>query len=115
MSAFVYDGLVILGVLVMTLGVFGIIRLPDLYMKLHASSKAVFLGVMVLALTANALHDSSVIARTILLCMILAITTPVSAHAIGRAGYLLHVPMVSPGAVDESGSQLANDGDDWRQ
>ncbi len=114
MSAYVYDALVVLGVLVMTLGVFGIIRMPDLYMKLHAASKAVFLGVMVLAGTATALHDGSVIARTILLCLILAVTTPVSAHAIGRAGYILHERMSSPGAVDESGSHLAEDKPVWR-
>ncbi len=114
MSAYLYDGLVVLGVLVMTLGVFGIMRMPDLYMKLHAASKAVFLGVMVLALTATALYEGSVLARAILLCLILAVTTPVSSHAIGRAGFLLHERMSSPGAVDESGHHLAEDGPIWR-
>ncbi|HWV35273.1 MAG TPA: monovalent cation/H(+) antiporter subunit G [Thermomicrobiales bacterium] len=114
MSAYIYDVFVVLGLLVMTLGVFGIIRMPDLYMKLHAASKTVVLGVMVLALTATALHEESVVARTILLCLILVVTTPVSSHAVGRAGFLLHERMSSPGAVDESGSHLGEDTPTWR-
>jgi len=114
MSAYIYDALVILGVLVMTLGVYGIVKMPDLYMKLHAASKSVFLGVMVLALTATALHDGTVIARTILLCLVLLISTPIASHAIGRAGFIAHERMTSPGAVDESGSQLGDETPSWR-
>lgn len=114
MSAWLFDLMVILGVLVMTLGVYGMIRMPDLYMKLHAASKAVFLGVMVLAISANVLYQGAVTARTILLCLILMVTTPVSSHALGRAGFLLHERLKSPGAVDESGSHLADETPTWR-
>ncbi|MGB3327865.1 MAG: monovalent cation/H(+) antiporter subunit G [Thermomicrobiales bacterium] len=114
MSNYIFDFLVILGVAVMTLGVYGMMRMPDLYMRLHAASKAVFLGVMVLAISANVLHQGSVTARTILLCLILLVTTPVSSHAIGRAGFLLHERMTSPDAVDESGSNLAEETPSWR-
>ena len=114
MSNFIFDFLVILGVAVMTLGVYGMMRMPDLYMRLHAASKAVFLGVMVLAFSVNVLHQGSVTARTILLCLILLVTTPVSSHAIGRAGFLLHERMTSPDAVDESGSNLAEETPSWR-
>jgi multicomponent Na+:H+ antiporter subunit G len=40
------DALVILGIWVMTVGVYGVIRMPDTYTRLHAASKAVFLGVI---------------------------------------------------------------------
>jgi multicomponent Na+:H+ antiporter subunit G len=40
------DALVILGLWVMTVGVYGMIRMPDTYTRLHAASKAVFLGVI---------------------------------------------------------------------
>jgi multicomponent Na+:H+ antiporter subunit G len=50
-NAFVYDALVILGVTVMTLGLIGMIRMPDIYTKSHGASKSVFLGVMVLAIS----------------------------------------------------------------
>jgi multicomponent Na+:H+ antiporter subunit G len=35
---FLADGLVVLGVLVMTVGVYGMIRMPDTYTRLHATS-----------------------------------------------------------------------------
>jgi monovalent cation/proton antiporter MnhG/PhaG subunit len=37
--------LIVLDLIVMTLGVYGIVRFPDVYMQLHASSMAAFLGV----------------------------------------------------------------------
>ena len=51
MSSHVYDVMVIVSLLVITLGVVGVMRMPDIYTKLHGASKAVFLGVMVLALS----------------------------------------------------------------
>ncbi|HEV2893659.1 MAG TPA: monovalent cation/H(+) antiporter subunit G, partial [Actinomycetota bacterium] len=48
MSAWIADVLVLVGLAVMTLGVYGIIRFPDVYTQLHASGKASFLGVAVL-------------------------------------------------------------------
>src|SRR5918993_4763950 len=46
LAPWVADALVILGIAVMTLGVYGIIWMPDVYNKLHAASKVVFLGVI---------------------------------------------------------------------
>lgn len=104
MRAFVFDVFVILGVTVMTLGVIGIIRLPDLYTKLHGASKSVFLGVMVLAISGMAVAEGRIITRLLLICFTLMITTPVAAHVLGRAGHLMHAQMDTPGAVDESGT-----------
>ena len=39
------DALVLLGLTVMTIGVVGIVRMPDIFTKQHAASKSVFLGV----------------------------------------------------------------------
>lgn len=109
MRAYLFDALVILGVVVMTLGVIGIIRMPDLYTKLHGASKSVFLGVMVLALSGMVIADGSVVARLILISLTLLITTPVASHVIGRAGYLTHEQMDTPGAIDESGALASPD------
>ncbi len=51
MRSWISDALIVLGLLIMTLGVYGVVRLPDVYTKLHASGKASFLGVSVLLLT----------------------------------------------------------------
>ncbi len=84
----VADGLVIVGCLVMTLGVVGVLRLPDVYSKLHAASKSVFLGVCSILAAAAALGDGSITSRAILIFVLLLMTTPVSAHEMARAAAL---------------------------
>ena len=102
MSAWIADALIVLGLAVMTLGVYGIVRFPDVYTQLHASSKAAFLGVSLL-LVATALGGGpSIPARVVLIVALLAITTPVAADAIAQAAYHQREPMRAPGAVDET-------------
>ena len=43
-APFMADALVLFGVLVMTLAVYGVVRRPDAYTRQHAASKMVFLG-----------------------------------------------------------------------
>jgi multicomponent Na+:H+ antiporter subunit G len=105
------DGLVILALLVMTIGTVGIVIMPDIYTKLHAASKAVFLGVIVLAVAAMFRSDMAFVLRAIVVCVALVLTTPVASHVIGRAAYLEREHMSTPGAVDESGHHLADEED----
>ncbi|MFP5363293.1 MAG: monovalent cation/H(+) antiporter subunit G [Thermoleophilia bacterium] len=102
MIVVITDILTVLGVVILTIGVYGVVRLPDAYTQLHAASKAGFLGIALL-LTAVALEGgSAVVARAVLIIGLLAVTTPVAAHAIGRAARRREEPMRTPGAVDES-------------
>lgn len=107
MMALLSDALVGLGLLVMTLGVYGMMRMPDIYTRLHAASKVAFLGAGSIAIAAMLVSDQASIMRLVLLCLLLLVTTPMSSHAIGRAAYLHHERMSSPGALDESGQHLA--------
>ena len=100
---YVADALVILGVFVMTVGVYGAIRMPDTYTKLHAMSKAVFLGVVSLCLSSTVTGDPQVIYRVALIAACLIVTTPISAFVIARAAYLREEPMRAPDPLDESG------------
>ena len=104
---FLADGLVVLGVLVMTVGVYGMIRMPDTYTKLHAASKAVFLGVISLCASSVVTGDPDIVYRAILIAAFLIITTPISAFVIARAAFLRGERMETPGALDESGEGLA--------
>ena len=100
---FLADALVVLGVFVMTIGVYGAIRMPDPYTKLHAMSKTVFLGVVSLCLSSAVTGDPQVIYRVALIAACLIVTTPISAFVIARAAYLREEPMRAPDPVDESG------------
>lgn len=85
----VADALVVLGLLVMTVGVYGLLTMPDVYTQLHAASKAVFLGVIaLLGATALVADEPAVVYRAVLIAVFLLLTTPVSAHAVGRAAQL---------------------------
>lgn len=106
MSAWIADALVLLGVAVMTIGVYGVFRMPDVYTKLHASSKAVFLGVIVLLIASVATGDAAIIARAALVAVFLVLTTPVAAHVVALAAYRQGERMETPGAIDESGHDL---------
>jgi multicomponent Na+:H+ antiporter subunit G len=108
---FLADALVFLGLFVMTIGVYGIIRMPDVYTRLHAASKAVFLGVISLLAASLVTGDARVVYRVVLIGAFLILTTPVSAHVIARAAYRRGERMKTPGAVDESGRGLGGSGD----
>lgn len=97
------DGLVVLGLSIMTLAVFGLWRMPDIYTQLHAASKAVVLGVVPLLLSMALLGDTTIAIRALLIGLFILLTTPLSTHAIGRAAFLRREPMKGPDALDESG------------
>jgi multicomponent Na+:H+ antiporter subunit G len=100
------DALVVLGVFIMTVGVYGVIRMPDTYIRLHAASKAVFLGVISLCVSSVVTGDPDIIYRALLISAFLVVTTPISAFVIARAAFLRGERMETPGALDESGKDL---------
>jgi multicomponent Na+:H+ antiporter subunit G len=100
------DALVIVGIVVVTLGVIGAYRLPDVYTQLHATGKAVFLGIMAFLAALLAQGDGAIAARAALVAGFLILTTPVAAHVIARASFVRQEPMRTPGAIDESGREL---------
>lgn len=102
LAPYLADALVLLGITVMTVGVYGIIRMPDVYTKLHAASKAVFLGAISLALASIATGDMDIILRVLLISGVLLITTPISSHVIAHAAAIEQERMQTPGAIDES-------------
>lgn len=80
----------------------GILRLPDLLTRMHASTKAGALSIMIM-MTAVAIHFMSltVLAKAIAIILFIFMTAPVAAHAIGRAGYFVGVPVWSKTIKDE--------------
>jgi len=102
MSALLADALIVLGLAVITVGVYGVVRLPDVYTQLHAASKAAFLGAAALVASAAVEGDAATVTRAIVIVVLLTVTTPVAAHAIARAAHRREEPMRTEGAVDES-------------
>ena len=102
MTAVVGDLLIVLGLAILTLAVYGVVRMPDVYTQMHAASKAAFLGIALLLLSAALRGDGAIIARAVLIAALLAVTTPVAAHVVVRAARRRGEEMRSPETIDES-------------
>ncbi|MFW6348402.1 MAG: monovalent cation/H(+) antiporter subunit G [Cyclonatronaceae bacterium] len=105
--------LLLFGAFFVLVAAIGVIRLPDLMMRMHASTKAGTLGAgLILAATAFAFDDISVLTRALAAIIFLLLTAPVAAHLIGRAAYHNGIELW-PGTItdelNENGkSSLAN-------
>jgi multicomponent Na+:H+ antiporter subunit G len=80
----------------------GVARLPDVYMRMSASSKAATLGASLVLLGA-ALHFGTAAGagRAVVIVAFLLLTAPLAAHAIGRAGYRRGGPLWKGTIADE--------------
>ena len=81
----VADGLVVLGLVAVTVSVVGIIRLPGVLMRVHAAGQAVLVGVLLVLMAAVGSGQGTLMGRALLVGIFLMLTAPVSAHAIARA------------------------------
>ncbi len=90
------------GALLMLLAAVGVVRLPDLLTRMHATTKAASLGVN-LTMLAVALHfsDVGVVARALAIILFVLTTAPIAAHVMGRAGYFVGTRLWSGTVKDE--------------
>lgn len=94
--------LMLFGALLMLLGALGVLRLPDLYMRLSASTKASTLGVgFTLLSLAIYFNELGITSRALATIGFVIITAPVAAHLIGRAAYMAGAPLWKGTIVDE--------------
>lgn len=72
----------------------GVLRLPDVLIRMHASTKAGTLGSgLILIAVAVFFSDTTTITRAVATILFLLITAPVAAHMIGRAAFRSKVPL----------------------
>lgn len=82
--------IILFGVLFCLLGAFGLLRLPDVYLRSHAATKSATLGVLcVLAgvFLYLAFFENHVSAKLLLGIVFVFLTSPVAGHLNGRAAY----------------------------
>lgn len=90
----------------------GLLRLPDVLIRMHSSTKAGTLGVgLVLAATAAYYGEPGPSFRALATIVFLLITAPVAAHMIGRAAYRTGVPLWDRTAIDELQAAPINPGE----
>ena len=76
----------IVGVAFMVISAIGVLRLPDMYTRMHAAGKAATLGVICVLLAAG-LHYPDYLIRMVLLIVFFFLTAPVATTAMARAAY----------------------------
>ena len=82
------------GTLFAVISAIGILRMPDFYMRISATTKASTLGVtFILGATALYFNDAAVSGKLIAIIAFIILTTPVAAHMIGRAAHQSGVPL----------------------
>jgi multicomponent Na+:H+ antiporter subunit G len=96
----------IAGALFALLAAVGVLRMPDVFTRMQASTKAVTLGLGCLLIGgALQLGDFGSVIRLLSIGAFILITAPVSALVIARASYLAEVPLWEGTVLDErSGS-----------
>jgi multicomponent Na+:H+ antiporter subunit G len=102
MSDWIMSALLVIGGSFLFLAAIGIIRMPDLYSRIQAATKAATLGVGCIIL-ALAIHFANleITVRALLVIAFLFLTQPVAAHMIGRAAYFVGVPLWENTIMDE--------------
>jgi len=97
--------LLLAGAVFVLLAAVGVLRLPDLYTRMHAASKAGTVGAgLVLTAIVVVSFDGPVILRAFIGIVFLLLTTPVSAHLLAKAAYFAGYRPANITVVDDLGN-----------
>jgi len=101
MSEIAVVSLLVVGTAFALLASVALLRMPDLFTRMHGATKCATLGVGCTILAAAIRFENvGTATAAILIVGFLFLTAPVSAHMIGRAAYRQKVPMW-PGTIVE--------------
>lgn len=94
MNDVIIIGLSSLGAIFILLAGIGLLKMPDFYMRVSISTKAITLGTgLILVSAAIAFQDFSITSRVIAIILFIILTAPVAAHMIGKAAYFTEVKL----------------------
>ncbi|GAB5461966.1 MULTISPECIES: monovalent cation/H(+) antiporter subunit G [Hoeflea] len=94
--------LLVIGSLFALVASVGLVRLPDLYTRMHAASKAGTMGAC-LMLIALAIHaaDFGTMSRALAGVVFFLLTAPVSSHLLAKASYAVGYRLHSSSVMDD--------------
>ena len=94
--------LLIIGTAFIFISALGVVRMPDLYLRMSASTKTGTLGVgSILLAAAIYFNELGIASRAIATLFFVLLTAPVAAHLMGRAAYFNGVPLWEKTRYDE--------------
>ncbi len=97
---------VLAGAAFMFVAALGVARMPDLFTRMQAATKATTVGVLlVMCGVALAHRDGAVTIRAVLIAGFFLLTSPVAAHAIARSAHVREVPLAPGTTVEDAGAR----------
>ena len=107
-EAIIAGVLILVGAVFVLIAAIGIVRLPDLYSRMHSSSKAgtVGSGLMMIALAVVA-DDFATATRAVAALVFFLLTAPISAHLLARAAYGVGYRLWPGSTIDEMSDEDA--------
>lgn len=88
------------GALFLFLAALGIVRLPDVYNRMQAGTKATTFGTL-LVLTGIALAHPSWTGKLLLVMLFMCATNPISSHALARASHFTGIRLARQSVRDD--------------
>lgn len=88
------------GAIFLFLGSLGILRMPDVYNRMQAGTKATTLG-SILFFVGICFMGSQWVGKLVLLILFIIFTNPVSSHALARAAHKTGIKLADQSVMDE--------------
>ena len=99
--------LISIGILFDIFGCIGLVRFPDVYNRLQASTKCVTLGTIVLLIgVAIASGSGAMAAKAIICAVFIVLTSPTAAHAVAKGAYSSGVELWENSVVDKYADEI---------
>jgi multicomponent Na+:H+ antiporter subunit G len=96
------------GALFLFLAALGIIRMPDVYNRMQAGTKATTLGTL-LVLGGQACIHPHWTGKLLLIALFILLTNPISSHILARAAHFMGLPLSRKSVFDALAEDAAND------
>lgn len=93
--------LLVSGTAICVLGVYGMIRLPNVYNRIHAAGKVMTFGAGAVLLSVLLLGQPRAGIKALAAAVFLLLTAPAVSHVLGAAAYRIGVPLSSEPVRDD--------------
>ena len=104
----VIGGCLVIGAFLMFLTGVGLVRMPDIFTRMHAATKSASLGVALLLLAAALFfQETMVVTKAVVTIAFIFLTAPVAASLLGRAAYARRTPLWEHSVLDEGRDHIA--------
>lgn len=103
-------GIIVVGLSFCVLGVLGMFRMPDVFLRMHAASKAVVIGGSLLMTGVAMLSPAQLGVKALGTMVFIFLTTPIASIAVARAAYRRGDRMHGPLLVNELARDRKIDG-----